>query len=293
MAQQQGGYAGVLGGIQRTLGQGGTGWGVAGPAAQAISDTQAQQQAAIRQQLGNSGLSNSTVLGQMERGPAYDAQKAYAGLGAQLAQTYAGYQANEGNAGLQSAAALGGAQLGQMGNIYGQNLNAGLGYSGLANQAGINAANLAYQAQYNPLNPANFGIQQQLAGLRGGSGSVIPGTLGSGGGSGGGGRQPSSPPLPPDYFGPTTGQDLTRRGGPGTPIGIPGAGYPGGLYGGLGAGGISGGIGDPGLSGGGGAYGAGDFGGGYNPQYDPYFSGVTGGGSDASGFVASDFGGGF
>lgn len=104
-AQQniQTGYNQLYGQVATTLGYGGTPWGVAAPAAQAIADLYKQQQGTTTQGLINSGLGNTTVLGAMQRGNALDAAKAYGSLGAQLAQTYAGYQSNLGQAGLNYA----------------------------------------------------------------------------------------------------------------------------------------------------------------------------------------------
>ncbi len=106
-AQQAGiqsGYSNLQGQVANTLGYGGTPWGVAAPAAQSIADVYAQRQGQATQQLINSGLGNSTVLQSALRGNMLDTQKAYAGLGANLAQTYAGYQSNLGLAGLNQQA---------------------------------------------------------------------------------------------------------------------------------------------------------------------------------------------
>lgn len=83
-------YNNVLGGIQ----------GIGASQSQAIADAYAQQAGALQQQLTNSGLGNTTVSGQMQRGPMLDAQKAQVALANQLAQLTAGYQSNLGMAGL-------------------------------------------------------------------------------------------------------------------------------------------------------------------------------------------------
>lgn len=83
-------YNNVLGGIA----------GVGASQSQAIADAYAQQAGALQQQLTNSGLGNTTVSGQMQRGPMLDAQKAQVALSNQLAQLTAGYQSNLGMAGL-------------------------------------------------------------------------------------------------------------------------------------------------------------------------------------------------
>ncbi len=100
----QSGYSNLQGQVANTLGYGGTPWGVAAPAAQSIADVYAQRQGQATQQLISSGLGNSTVLQSALRGNMLDTQKAYAGLGANLAQTYAGYQSNLGLAGLNQQA---------------------------------------------------------------------------------------------------------------------------------------------------------------------------------------------
>jgi hypothetical protein len=79
-------------GMGAVLGQNGN-WGVAGPAAQAIGQTYAQNQGQIMQQDIGSGLGNSSLMGNQMTQNALSASQAYGGLGAQLAQTAAGYQA--------------------------------------------------------------------------------------------------------------------------------------------------------------------------------------------------------
>jgi hypothetical protein len=98
------GYANLKSDIGKTLGYGGTPWGVAAPAAQAIADLYAQNTGNTAQQMISAGLGNSTVLPSMQRGNVLDAAKAYGNLGAQLAQTYAGYQ---GQVGLAQLAYMG------------------------------------------------------------------------------------------------------------------------------------------------------------------------------------------
>lgn len=90
------GYGNIQSGVQNTLGLGGGGWGVAAPAAQAIGQSFAQSQGQTQQDLINRGLGNSTVLGNLSNQNTLMAAQAYGGLGAQLAQTYAGYQAQIG-----------------------------------------------------------------------------------------------------------------------------------------------------------------------------------------------------
>lgn len=90
------GYGTLGTNIANTLGQGGTGWGVAQPAATAIAQTQAQQTGGAFQNSINSGTGNSTAATAAQRGANLNAQQAYAGLGSQLASSYAGYEANLG-----------------------------------------------------------------------------------------------------------------------------------------------------------------------------------------------------
>jgi hypothetical protein len=119
LSGQQAGSSALGGQVANTLGYGGTPWGVAAPAAQAIGDTYAAQQGNAQQGLINSGLGNSTVLQSVNRGIGLDAAKAYGGLGAQLAQTYAGYQANIGMQNLNAQNQLRSQQLGYQGGFHG------------------------------------------------------------------------------------------------------------------------------------------------------------------------------
>jgi hypothetical protein len=75
-----------------TLGVDGGGWGVASPAAQAIQRTFAQQNGQMQQDMISRGLGNSTVLANLQQGNLLNYGEAMGGLGAQLAQTAAGYQ---------------------------------------------------------------------------------------------------------------------------------------------------------------------------------------------------------
>jgi hypothetical protein len=93
------GYGDLQKQIAGTLGQGGD-WGVATPGAQAIAREFAKTQGNTQQQLINSGLGNTTVLGNLSNQNTLMAGQAYGGLAAQLAQTYAGYQSQLGMAGL-------------------------------------------------------------------------------------------------------------------------------------------------------------------------------------------------
>lgn len=130
------GFGQIQQGVMKTLGLGGGGWGVATPAAQAIQRSFEQTQGQNQQNLINAGLGNTTVLANQQTGAARQAGEAYGALGAQLAQTAAGYQSQLGLAGLQSrmqglglqtglASQLGNALAGYrfqntFGNLYGQ-----------------------------------------------------------------------------------------------------------------------------------------------------------------------------
>lgn len=111
-----GGYGDVQKQVMNTLGVSGGGWGVAAPAAQEIADTFNRQQGQTDQQMINAGLGNTTVRGAMRNQNTLMAGRAYGNLGAQLAQTAAGYEAQLGTARL-------GAQmqgLGMQANMYGE-----------------------------------------------------------------------------------------------------------------------------------------------------------------------------
>lgn len=94
------GYGGVENKVMHTLGVDGGGWGVAAPAAAQIQQNAAQSFGQQQQRLMNSGLGNTTVLAGLQGQNTLFANQAMAGLGAQLAQTAAGYQSQIGMAGL-------------------------------------------------------------------------------------------------------------------------------------------------------------------------------------------------
>ncbi len=100
-----GGYKGVQSGVMDTLGMGAAlgkngNWGVAQPAATAIGNSFQQAQANTAQQMTNAGLGNTTAVGSAQNQNAQAAAQQYGALGAQLAQTAAGYQSQIGQAGL-------------------------------------------------------------------------------------------------------------------------------------------------------------------------------------------------
>lgn len=96
--QLQGDVANTLG-MGQVLGQNGN-WGVATPAAQAIERQYAQARGDTTQSLANAGLGNTTAAQNFQNQNAYNAAQSYGNLGAQLAQTAAGYQSQIGQAGL-------------------------------------------------------------------------------------------------------------------------------------------------------------------------------------------------
>jgi hypothetical protein len=215
----QGGAVGAGGAVSGGAGVGtpGTGnWGIAAPAAQAIADQYAQQSGSATQGLVNSGLGNSTVLANVQRGVGLDAAKAYGSLGANLAQTGVGYMANLGQAGLnyqnqasQQNTALASQQLGFMGgtnipypsaSAYGSLISGALGRYGASSVGGP-------QAVVNPFGSAS--------GLTGGGGAnsptrPFPSAYPSGGSSGlpqtGGAAPGTGSPFIPGSANPAGGQ---------------------------------------------------------------------------------------
>ena len=157
------GYQTVMNNVGNTLGQGGT-WGVAQPAAQAIADQYAQQSGGAIQNSIDRGIGGSTAAVAQQRGASLDASKAYSALGSSLASTYAGYEAN-----------LGQAQLGFMNSVNVQPPNAGAYNQLLANQQ---AYAQAQQKQRLGLRAAS--LSRGLSSLGGGGGGSVSG-LGSAG----------------------------------------------------------------------------------------------------------------
>jgi len=166
----QGGAVGAGGAVN----QGGN-WGVAAPAAQAIADTYAQASGSVLQNAVNSGLGGTSALASLERGPSLDAAKAYGALGANLAQTAAGYESQLGQAGLNYAnqanmqnTALANQQLQFMGGVQIPYPSA-QAFGGLVSAAaGIQAANRARAgtggggAVVNPFGSASAGSQGHI-----------------------------------------------------------------------------------------------------------------------------------
>jgi hypothetical protein len=238
-----GGYNTVMQNVGNTLGQGG-GWGVAAPAAQAIADVYANQSGGSFQNSISRGLGNTTAASAGQRAAGLDAQKAYAGLGSQLAQTYAGYEAN-----------LGQSELGFMNSVNIPYPN-GQDYSTLYQQYGAEQANaqnnaLLQQAQRQSYYSANQAAAGRGGGGGGGGVSIASrprgGTYGSGSGSfasGGSGSSPLQYPNANPYAaGPgPSGSGNTYSTVPSNAGGYYGIG--GGVASGVGAGIVGGSIGD-------------------------------------------------
>lgn len=146
------GYGNTLAGIKSTLGIGGGGWGVAAPAAEAIKQTFAQTSGQNVQRAINAGLGNTTVLPNLQNQASLMAGQAYGGLGAQLAQTYAGYQAQFGLAEQQARMQGLSAQTG----LYGQEGSTLGGYR-FANTSGAAPGAYGYGAE-------RGGVNSQFAG---------------------------------------------------------------------------------------------------------------------------------
>lgn len=223
------GYGSLMSGIQNTLGANegvpgvGNNWGIAAPAASAIQklySAQSGQQfdaqgnptgtptgGSIGQGLINSGLGNTTAAPNAQAQATSQYGTAIGGLGAQLAQTYAGYQSNIGQAYLQqqnqenlSLANQGNQQLNWMNSVQAP-YPSGAAYNQLYQQYGQQQAT----AQ-------QFGLQQQAqqqllksAGGRPQGGSIstpqMPGMPGSTYYPSGSGLTPNGFGLPSNQFG--------------------------------------------------------------------------------------------
>lgn len=167
-----GGYDELSQSVAGTLGQGG-GWGVAAPAAQAIADAYAQARGATTQQLTNAGLGNTTVVGNMQNQNASAASRAYADLGAQLADKYAGYQSNIGLTGLEARRALLGTEsgyyqgaLGALGQQFGNtagSLTGSYGTSESEQESRANSMNTSNSRQMSQSNQQSTSQNQSLS----------------------------------------------------------------------------------------------------------------------------------
>lgn len=207
------GYSNALSGVMSTLGMGQVlgqngNWGVAGPAAQAIQQTFENTFGATEQNLIGAGLGNTTGLSAMENMNAQSAGRAYGALGANLAQTAAGYQGQFGMAQLAQA-------------MQGLGMETGLTQAGLgplgqqfANTAGSLTGGFgasAYGGQQYPYGTGGLGPGSQSGfGNHGGPPPSVQdpyGMYGGGGFGGTGGPQPypSPPPGPGPGFSDITG----------------------------------------------------------------------------------------
>jgi hypothetical protein len=180
-----GGFDALKQEVGNTLGQGhplGNGnWGVATPAAQAIDAAFERARGETDQGLINSGLGSTTLRGNLQNQNAQAAGQAYGSLGAQLAQTMAGYQSNIGMAGLQARMSGLGMQ-----NQMTEQMGSTLGNYRFANTAG----NLWGQQSHSESNTGGGGGGGGGGGSGSGMGSVLgglPGSLTAWGGAGGGG----------------------------------------------------------------------------------------------------------
>ncbi len=184
-----------------------------------IDRTYAQQAGRADQNLINSGLGNSTVRTNAQRGIGFDQALAQNNLANSIAQTKAGYESQIGQAGLgyqgqavRDNTALSLDQLHWMNSVTNLPPDASQ-YSTLAQQAGAAIQSEANRAQVDRLAGQNAGLGDQIrqAGVIGGSGGLAMGTGGilpktpynsgqgsvgqtpGGGGAGGGGSFFQSP----------------------------------------------------------------------------------------------------
>lgn len=152
LAGLSGAYSNLYGGIRDTLGVGGGGWGVAQPGANAIEESFAQARGNITQGMINQGLGNSTVAAALQNQQALMSARAYGELGAQLANTAAGYaaqiglaQANAYQQGLGMQAQLAGQHLGNMAQYRFQNTAGDLTGQFSAGQASMQGGGGGYR----------------------------------------------------------------------------------------------------------------------------------------------------
>lgn len=182
-----GGYNTVRQNIANTLGQGGSDWGIAQPAANQIVMAGRRAAGGAIQNSINSGVGKSTAAVAAQRGVLADTNQGLGQLGAQLADKYAGYESQ-----------LGQSQLGFMNSVQAPPPNAAA-YGAMAQQYGIQQqglANMAMQQQALDAQTRAAGFaasrsQSAGGGARGVSIGQAPrgGNYGSGGGgfpSGGG-----------------------------------------------------------------------------------------------------------
>jgi hypothetical protein len=185
------GYGTVQKNIADTLGQGGSDWGVAQPAANQIVMAGNRAAGGAIQNSINSGVGKSTAAVAAQRGVTADTDQALGALGSSLANTYAGYESN-----------LGQSQLNFMNSVTAPPPNAGA-YNQLFQQYGQQQAgqqSMAMQQQALAAQTRAAGYAHGgAAGRSGGGGVSIPnaprgGTFGSGSGGfpSGGGVDPTT-----------------------------------------------------------------------------------------------------
>jgi hypothetical protein len=212
-------YSGLTGQVENTLGLGGalggSNWGVAQPAETQIEKTFAAQQGQTTQQMTDAGLGNTTVKGNLGTQNAAAAGLALGGLGAQLAQTAAGYEGQIGQAGLASRmqglgiqTGLAGQAMGPMGQQFSNTAGA---LSGQSSQQTSSASQQSRSAGQGGQTPQQNGQQNPNANMGGGNPTIGAGGQGSGGGGSG------VPGVPGYNFGGSSGGggDVPGISGPG------------------------------------------------------------------------------
>lgn len=186
------GYGTVLNNIGNTLGQGGTGYGVAQGAADQITEEGNQAASGGIQNSINSGVGKSTAAVAAQRGYLSTTQQSLKGLGLGLANEYAGYEAN-----------LGQSQLNFMNSLNAPPPNAAA-YSQLAQQYGQQqqfAATNALQQQALQYQQQSSRIAAGRSAAGGAGGGVSTPQMPRGGtyGSGGGGMPSGNATAPKAY----------------------------------------------------------------------------------------------
>lgn len=210
-------------GMGAALGQNGN-WGVAAPAAQAIKAAGAKQAGGITQGLTNAGLGNTTAVSNAQNQNTFNTNQAYGGLGAQLANTVAGYQSDIGKSGLaarmQGLGMMTGLTQGALGPL-GQQLQAPFNPTGQYSSSTGVGQNQSTNQNGSQQSSKNNSQSVSPSGGGGGSGSGSSGNLGfglapSGGGGGGSSGLSSSGPfgvMPGNPYGGLGGGVVAPSGG--------------------------------------------------------------------------------
>ncbi len=203
-----GGYGQVGADVQNTLGMGQVlgqngNWGIAGPAYDALNQAHIKAQGDITNDMTSRGLGNTTVGANLQEQEARGFRQGIAGLGANLASTAAGYQAQIGQAGL------------------------GARMQGLGMQTGLSGQEGGTLGSYRYANTAGAleGQASQATNKQTSTGGSF-----SGGGSNGGGGLGSNPANAYNQGGPTGNSGIIPA-QDSSPVQI-GAGAPGGPGGG-------------------------------------------------------------